>query len=285
MNLENDLSGQVCMVTGATSGIGEVTALELARMGAEVVVVSRNPAKCQRTVETIRKETGNERVDYLVADLSSQEEIRDLVERFQAKYDRLDVLVNNAGAFFWERKESPEGIEMTFALNHLNYFLLPNLLLDTLRESAPARIINVSSGAHRGQKLDLEDLELKGNFQPMTAYGRSKLANLYFTYELDRRLDDEQVTVNALHPGFVSTNFAREGNSLLRFIMPVMQLFARSPQEGARTPVYVASSPEVEGVSGNYYKDEEPVRSSSVSYDRETARRLWEISAEMTGID
>lgn len=285
MTREKSLQGKVCLVTGATSGIGKITALELARQGGTVVVVSRSTRKCRETVHTIQQQTGNEQVSYLAADLSSQKEIRKLAGDFQTNFHQLDVLVNNAGGLFWERKESVDGIEMTFALNHLNYFLLTNLLLDTLKASEPARIINVSSGAHRGQKLALDNLELKENYSPMKAYGRSKLANLYFTYELARRLTDSGVTANALHPGLVSTNFAREGKSWLRFIMPLVQVFAKSPQEGAETSIYLAASPQVDGISGKYFQDKEMVSSSAISYDQETAERLWEISAEMTGIN
>jgi NAD(P)-dependent dehydrogenase (short-subunit alcohol dehydrogenase family) len=272
------------MVTGATSGIGEVTARELARQGAEVILVSRNPEKCRRKTEQIQADTGNSRVSYLAADLSSQGQIRDLAHSFQREHDQLDVLVNNAGRFFWERRESEDGIEMTLALNHLNYFLLTHLLLDSLRSSPEPRIVNVSSGAHRGHQLDFEDLELENGYSANKAYGRSKLANLYFTYELDRRLADSKITVNALHPGFVATNFAREGRSLLKHLMPIVQLFARSPEKGAQTSLYLAGSPEVVGISGKYFFDREAVKSSPVSYDREAARRLWKISEEMTGI-
>jgi len=284
MKSEVDLSGKRIMVTGATSGIGEVTARELARRGGEVILVSRNPEKCQRITDHIRADTGNPRVSYLAADLSSQEQIRDLVQSFQEKYDQLDVLVNNAGGFFWERRESVDGIEMTLALNHLNYFLLTHLLLDSLLSSPEPRIVNVSSGAHRGRKLDFNNLEMEGGYSASKAYGRSKLANLYFTYELDRRLADRKITVNALHPGFVATNFAREGSSLLRYLMPLVQLLARSPEKGAQTSLYLAGSPEAAGVSGKYFVDRESVKSSPVSYDREAARQLWEISEDMTGI-
>jgi NAD(P)-dependent dehydrogenase (short-subunit alcohol dehydrogenase family) len=284
MDNNGRLKGKRMMVTGATSGIGEVTALELARQGAEVIVVSRNEDRCLNTVEKIKRETQIPEVSYLVADLSSQEEIRSLVDGFQSQYDTLDVLVNNAGAFFWERRESVDGIEMTFALNHLNYFLLTNLLLDTLKASAPARIINVSSDAHRGQEMDFEDLQGEEGYQHFKAYRQSKLANVLFTYELDRRLAGTGVTVNAVHPGFVSTNFARQGSSLVRFLMPVLHLFALSPEKGAETSIYLASSPEVAGVSGKYFTKKEPVSSSPASYDQEAAKRLWDISAEMTGL-
>ena len=279
-----DLSGKSFLVTGATSGIGEVTARELARMGGKVILVSRNPEKCRRTTAHIKKETGNPQISYLTADLSSQEQIRDLVRTFQKEHDHLDVLINNAGGFFWERRESVDGIEMTLALNHLNYFLLTNLLLDSLRRSPEPRIINVSSDAHRGRKLDFENLEMEGGYSASKAYGRSKLANLYFTYELDRRLSEDKITVNALHPGFVATGFAREGKSLLRFLMPIVQLFARSPEQGAETSIYLAGSPDAAGISGKYFVDQEPVRSSPASYDREAAQRLWKISEELTGM-
>lgn len=278
------MAGKVCVITGATSGIGEATAFALAGKGAETVIISRNEEKCKNTTARIKEETGNQDGTYFVADLSSQTQIRQVAVDYQKNYQRLDVLVNNAGAFFWSRKESVDGIEMSFALNHLNYFLLTNALLDTIKESAPSRIINVSSGAHRGQKMDFEDINLTNSYQAMKAYGRSKLANVLFTYELSRRLEGTGVTVNAVHPGFVDTNFAREGQSLLRFLMPLTQLFARSPEKGAETVIYLASSPEVEGVTGKYFKDKEPIKSSPESYDRQAARRLWEISAAMVDL-
>ncbi len=276
------MAGKVCVITGATSGIGEATAFALAGKGAATVIISRDEEKCRNTTARIKEETGNQDVAYLAADLSSQTQIRQVAEDYQKKYQRLDVLVNNAGGFFWNRKESVDGIEMSFALNHLNYFLLTTALLDTIKDSAPSRIINVSSGAHRGQKMDFEDINLTNGYQAMKAYGRSKLANVLFTYELSRRLEVTGVTANAVHPGFVDTNFAREGRSLFRYLIPLIQLFARSPEEGAETVVYLASSPEVEGVTGKYFKDKEPVKSSPESYDPQSANRLWEISATMT---
>jgi len=283
---ENQLMvDKVCLITGATSGIGLVTAREMAHQGADLVLVSRSEDKCRRVAESLRDETKNQQIDYLAGDLSSLKEIRQVADQFQERYSRLDVLVNNAGRLFWQRKESADGLEMTFALNHLGYFTLTALLLDTLKKSAPARIVNVSSGAHRGHRLDFDDLQMEENYSPNKAYGRSKLANLYFTYALDRRLEGTGVTVNALHPGFVNTNFAREGNSPLRFLMPLMQLFARSPEEGAETVIYLASSPEVKGVTGKYYKDKEPVKSSPTSYQSEPAEKLWERSEEIVGWD
>lgn len=281
------------MVTGSTSGIGRETARGLAQRGARVILVSRSAEKCTATMEQIKEQTGNDQVDYLAADLSAQAEIRDLVQRFYQRYDRLDVLINNAGGFFLSRRESVDGIEMTVALNHLNYFLLTNLLLDTLIASgetgAASRIINVSSDAHRGSRINFNDLHMKRRYSGMEAYGRSKLANVLFTYELDRRLAAgrvrEKVTVNALHPGFVRTNLAGDNGPLARIIMRLVYLIAgRSPERGAETSVYLASSREVEGVSGKYFVDCEPVKTDPVSHDEETAKRLWQVSARMVDL-
>jgi NAD(P)-dependent dehydrogenase (short-subunit alcohol dehydrogenase family) len=283
MTLRNQASmdGKICMVTGATSGIGKVAALELARMGATVIVVGRSRQRCENTVEMIRHETGNSAVEFLLADLSSQVQIRDLVADFKAHYSCLHVLVNNAGGFFLRRQLSVDGIEMTFALNHLNYFLLTHLLLDTIRASAPARVVNVSSGAHRGRPLDFENLGRMGFYSGWVAYGRSKFANLLFTYELARRLEGTGVTVNALHPGWVATNIGRNNGWLIRLLMPIIQRNAIPSEEGARTILYLASSPEVEGVTGKYFKKEKVIPSDPESYDQEAAARLWKISTEM----
>jgi NAD(P)-dependent dehydrogenase (short-subunit alcohol dehydrogenase family) len=281
----NNLSDKVCLVTGATSGIGEVTAEALATMGASVVMLSRNPGRCTRTAERIRSKSGNPAVDFLVADLSSQAEIRRVATEFRQRYDRLDILVNNAGGFFLKRQESSDGIELTFALNHLNYFLLTNLLLDLLKASAPARIVNVSSGAHNGGRIDFEDLQGKRSYGGWKAYSQSKLANVLFTYELARRLDGDQVTVNALHPGFVATGFAKNNGWFASIGLSIVHLFARKPEEGARTVIYLASSPEVAGVTGKYFHDGKPVPSDPVSYNVETARKLWQVSAQMVGLE
>lgn len=272
------------MVTGATAGIGEVTARVLAEKGAVVIVVSRKRDKCERVTDNIRQKSGNSQVDYLAADLSSQAEIRRLAEGFHDRYQRLDVLVNNAGSFFFRRQESVDGIEMTLALNHLNYFLLTNLLLDRIKASAPARIVNVASGSHLGARIDFDDLEMRRNYSGMRAYSRSKLANVLFTYELARRLEGSGVTANTLTPGFVATHIGMDNNWLVRMVKTLANLFAKSPEEGAQTNIYLASSPEVEGVSGKYLVDCKPVPSDAASYDQATAKRLWEMSAEMTGL-
>jgi retinol dehydrogenase-12 len=287
-----ELEGKVCVVTGATSGIGEVTARVLAERGAEVVVVGRNSKKCSDTVGRIHQQTGSEKVNYLVADLSSQDQIRDLVKRFQQRYDRLNILVNNAGGFFLTRRESTDGIEMTLALNHLNYFLLTNLLLDVLINSSEpgnaSKVVNVASASHRGARIDFDDLEKKCGYRGMQAYGQSKLGNVLFTYELAGRLEhagySERVTANCLHPGFVATNLAGDNGPLVRLFLPLLRLFGRTPEEGAQTSIYLATSPEVEGVTGKYFVDCRAVRSDPVSYDQAIAERLWEVSADLTSL-
>ena len=279
------MEGKVCLVTGATSGIGQVTARELAKQGATVVVVGRNRQKSEETIEEIKSRTGNQNVGYLLADLSSQQEIRDLAQEFESRHDRLDVLVNNAGAVFSEYGETEAGIERTFAVNHLNYFLLTNLLLDTLKASAPSRIVNVASGAHQGAELDFDDLGTKQNYGFMKAYGRSKLANVMFTYELAHRLEGTGVTANALHPGAVSTGIGT--NNKVWYARPALalfRLFSTTPEKGAETSVYLASSSEVEGVTGQYFANKKPVASSKASYDEASAKRLWRVSEEMTGL-
>lgn len=280
-----DLSGKVCLVTGATSGIGQATALDLARLGASVVVAGRDQQKCEQVVAHLRRESANPAVVYLLADLSAMEQVRELARQFQEKYSRLDVLVNNAGGFFMRREVSAEGLEMTFALNHLSYFLLTLLLLDTLKASAPARIVNVSSDSHRGQQLDFDDLQLEHGYNGPKAYGRSKLANVLFTYELARQLAGTGVTANALHPGLVYTNlWGRVSPWLKPLFVPILRLVAKPPQEGAWTCLYLAASAEVEGVSGRYFVDEKAVRSDPASYDEEAARRLWDRSLALAGI-
>ncbi len=278
------MSGKVCMVTGATSGIGKVTARELLRMGAMVVMVGRSQERCDITAEQFRKETGSELVDYLVADLSSQADVRRLANDYLGRYDRLDVLVNNAGGFFMKRQESVDGIEMTLALNHLNYFLLTGLLLEIIRASAPARIVNVSSNAHRGGKINFDNLQGEHGYNGWRAYAQSKLANVLHAFELARCLDAAQVTVNALHPGFVSTRLARNNGWLFRLVMPLTRVIARSAEEGARSSIYLATSPAVEGITGKYFEDEQAVQADPAAYDEPTARTLWQVSAEMTGL-
>ena len=284
------LDNKICMVTGATSGIGLVTARRLAERGASVVLVGRDPERGEAALATIRKSAPDATLDVLYANLANQADVRKLAEETQTRYPRLDVLLNNAGGMFGGRQLSADGIEMTFALNHLNYFLLTNLLLPTLRATPDARIVNVASRAHKGVELQFDDLQNQRRYVGWLAYKRSKLANLLFTYELARRLADNNganangLTVNALHPGFVATNIGARHGFIPSILWRAASLAAIDVEQGADTSVYLASSPEVEGITGRYYSKCKPVTSSAASYDREAARRLWEISAEMTGL-
>lgn len=280
------LTGKTVMVTGATAGIGKVTALELARKGASVILVSRNPKKCAATAKRIQKETGNLRVDFISADLSSQVQIHQLADQFKSKYDRLDVLVNNAGGVFVTRKFSVDGIEMTFALNHLSYFLLTNLLLDALKASAPARIVNVSSNGHFNSPLNFDNLQLEHGYAPFKAYGRSKFANVLFTYELARRLEGTGVTSNVLHPGLVQTDIGKSASWWLGWGWKFFLRFRKGlpPEEGALTSIYLASSLDVETVTRKYFAKQKAAPSDPDTYNETDARRLWEISAQLVGL-
>jgi NAD(P)-dependent dehydrogenase (short-subunit alcohol dehydrogenase family) len=279
------MKNKICVVTGATAGIGKATARALAEQGAQVVVVGRNADKCKATIAEIKVQTGNTNVDFALADLSSQRDVRRLADELRSRYSRIDILVNNAGAFFDKRRESADGIEMTFALNHLNYFLLTNLLLDALKAAPAARVVNVSSAAHwmgwRG--IDFDDIEGKKRYNGWVAYGQSKLANVMFTYELARRLQGTSVTVNVLHPGTVRTNFGRtDGNrSLPTPLRKMIDLFLIGIEEGAKTSIYLASSPDVERVTGQYFVNCKPASTSSVSKDKAAGERLWMLSEEM----
>jgi len=284
MNIQ--MAGKTCIVTGATNGIGEVTAQALANMGAKVVGVGRNPAKCAATADRIKSATGNQAVEFLVADLSMQAHVRNLAEVIKRKYARIDVLVNNAGSFFATRQVTGEGFEMTWALNHLNYFLLTNLLLDVIKVSAPARIVNVSSGAHTGaREINFADTGFASGYSGWSAYGHSKLANVLFTFELARRLEGTGVTANVLHPGFVATGFGANNGGMMGVGLKLLQrIVARSPEKGAETSIYLASSPDVEGVTGKYFTDKHELKASPASYDLEAAKRLWALSEEQTRI-
>lgn len=280
------------LITGATDGIGKATAQAIAKSGATVVIVGRNPEKLSRVVDQIKAETYNKDVHGLTADLSSQAQIRKLVDDYQAQFPRLDVLVNNAGGYFYQRQETADGIELTFALNHLAYFMLTGLLIDMLiatgQETGDARIINVSSNAHEYKRggIPFDDLQTIKNYNAMKAYSLSKIANIMFTYELARRLESHPVTTNALHPGFVRTSFINNAHGLsAKFFAVVARFFAISPEDGAKTSVYLATSDEVRGISGKYYTKMKPTDSNDTSLDIDAQKRLWDISLQMTGLD
>ena len=282
---EMSMRGRICLITGATSGIGLVTARELAARGATVAIVGRNETKTRATVEAIRQQTGNAEVDYLLADLSSQAAVRGVADAFQRRYGALHVLVNNAGAVFMRRQQTADGLELTFALNHLAPFLLTNLLLDTLRANTPARVVTVGSMAHRGAHIPFDNLQqTKGRYSAFGVYGQTKLANIMFTYALARRLEGSGVTANTLHPGFVGSNFARNNGPVMNVAMSLARPFAINVEKGAETSIYLASSPEVATMSGQYFYKCKPKRSSQASYDVAAQERLWQVSEQLTGL-
>lgn len=271
------------IVTGATSGIGRITALELAKEGATVVLAVRNESKAKKAVANIRREAGHNRVDYLLVDFASQASIRQMAAKFLERHDRLDILINNHGKINILRRETAEGIEETFAVNHLGYFLLTNLLLERIIASAPARIINVSSGSHRDGRIDFDNLQLEEGYSWNRAYGNSKLANILFTIELADQLAGTGVTANALHPGWVATNIGANNVPFFgRIGKAIINLTAMSPEKGAETTLYLATSPDVAGISGKYFYKCKPVRPTAAAQDKAVARRLWEVSERLT---
>ena len=274
------MKGQTCVVTGATSGIGFETARGIAGQGARVVIVGRDREKSRAARDEIARDTGNPDVDFLVADLSAQAEIRRLAAELETRYPRLHVLVNNVGGLFLNGQVSADRIEMTLALNHLGVYLLTRLLLPLLKASAPARIVNVASFAHFGATIDFTDLRFPG----WRGYKRSKLANILFTRELARRLEGTGVTANALHPGLVASGFGKNNHGFFRLIRPLVYAGAISNERGARTSVYLACSPDVAGITGKYFARCRPRRSSRASRDEAAAARLWDVSATLTGL-
>jgi NAD(P)-dependent dehydrogenase (short-subunit alcohol dehydrogenase family) len=281
----DDSPVKTCLITGATSGIGKATAQAIAAQGHRVVIVGRHRAKTEATVAALQEATGNPRLDFLVADLSSLAEVRRLATEFAVRYPQLHILVNNAGAFFLRRHETVDGLEMTFALNHLSAFLLTNLLLDRLRIAAPSRIVNVTSAMERNARPDWNDLPMKRRYNGVQAYAISKRFNLYFTYELARRLQGTGVTVNAVHPGAVATGiWERPLGRAGAWLRPLLRRWLRSPAEGADTVVYLALAPEVEGISGCYFVDRRPRSPSQAALDSDAARRAWLLSAALAGL-
>ncbi|PYT06123.1 MAG: short-chain dehydrogenase [Acidobacteria bacterium] len=276
------MTGKVCVVTGANAGIGLETARGLAEMGATVVMVCRDRERGEAAQREIKQSTGNDAVELMVCDLASQASMRQFAADFKQRHDRLDVLVNNAGVLLRERSLNEDGIESTFAVNHLGYFLVTNLLLDVLKKSSPSRIVNVSSTAHKYGKLDIGGWVAGRDYSAFGAYSNSKLANVLFTYELARRLQGTGVTANCLHPGGVGTNLFR---GLPGFLQTLIKLVTIGPERGARTSIYLASSPEVEGITGKYFVRRRQQKSSETSRNEEAARRLWEVSEELTGLN
>jgi NAD(P)-dependent dehydrogenase (short-subunit alcohol dehydrogenase family) len=277
------MNGKVCVITGASSGIGKAASLALARLGADVILVCRDKARGEAALAEVGAVAPASIRQLELADLSSLRDVRELAGRL-SRLDRLDVLINNAGLVLASRQVSADGFEYTFALNHLAPFLLTGLLREKLAASAPARVVTVSSAAHRAARLDLADLQLTGHFNGWRAYANSKLANILFTRELARRLAGTGVTANCVHPGTVNTRFGRDGSSMLRFGLGIGRRFLLSAAQGADTVVYLASSPDVAGATGGYYVKRRLRAPSGAARDPETARRLWAISAELTGL-
>ncbi len=278
------MDGKVVLITGGTSGIGKATAIALAAMGANVTITGRNRERGEKAVKEVRRESGNEEVELILADLAVQAEVRRLAEEFRERHDRLDVLVNNAGLVISKRTETPDGMETQFATNHLAPFLLTNLLLDLLEKSAPSRIVTVSSEGHRWGKMDLGDLQSTKRYRGFPVYGMTKLANIMFTYELAERLRGTGVTANTLHPGGVSTNFGNNNNGVMTLLFRAFKPFMRTPEQGADTVIYLASSPDVEGMTGKYLADRKIKVAADAAYDEGLQKKLWEKSEELTGL-
>ena len=279
------LNGKEIVVTGGTDGIGKVTARELAKQGARVTIVARNATKGDNVVRELRAQTQSETIFFVEGDLSSRKGVNHAAGLLKERLSKLDVLVNNAGAFFQTRTISADGVEQTLALNHLGYFSMTALLIDVLKAAGSARIVNVASAAHLGAKLNLDDLQNEKRYSGWTAYGQSKLANIYFTYELSRRLEGSTVTANCLHPGFVASAFGDNNGGFMRAAIGFAKSIAAiSEDKGARTSVYLASSPDVEKVNGRYFDKCKDVKSSPVSYDENISRQLWAASESLAGL-
>ena len=282
------MKNKVCVITGGTDGIGKAAAYGLAMQGARLLVHGRDPDKGAKAVEELKARSGNPAIEFLQADFSSLEEVRRLAAAVIERTPRVDVLVNNAGSIFVKRALSKDGYEMTFAVNHLAPFLLTHLLLDALKSAGQARIVTTASGAHRRATIPFDDLQITGKYSPMGAYGTSKLANILFTRALAKRLQGTAVTATCLHPGLVRTNFGRHNErdvpALAKAIIGLVMRFARSPEKGAETVIYLASAPGVQGASGGYYVDCKPATTSSAAKDDSVAERLWQVSEQLVGI-
>jgi retinol dehydrogenase 14 len=283
-NPNGGMGGKTVLITGGTSGIGKASAVALAAMGANVVVVGRNPERGEAALEDIKAQSHSDSVELMLADLSVQSEVRRLADEFLEIHDRLDVLANNAGLVQSKRTETADGIETTLAINHLAPFLLTNLLLDRLKESAPSRVITVSSEAQRWGNMDFDDIQSTRKYRGFPVYGMTKLANIMFTYELAERLEGTFVTANCLHPGPVGTNFGRNNAGPMALFFRLGKPFMRTPEQGADTVIWLASSSDVEGVSGKYFSDRKEIEAKEIAHDPAARLRLWEISEVLTGL-
>ncbi len=281
------MDGRVVLITGGNAGIGKETAVALASMGARVVFTARDAARGSEALAEIRTRSGNDVVEVMALDLASFASVRDFAKRWGDEHDQLDVLVNNAGLVLNSRRETGDGNEMTFQVNHLGPFLLTQLLRDQLVAGHDARVVNVASDAHSSARrgLDFDDLQSTQRYRGFRVYGKTKLANILFTRELARRWDDTAVTANAVHPGFVASSFGRDGDTgrFGALLFPLLKPFALSPEQGARTQVYVASAPELAGITGGYWVKSAPATPSAAAQDDAAAARLWEVSEQLVG--
>lgn len=283
----NQVDGKICLVTGATSGIGKATALELARIGATVVIVGRNEERGKLVQRELQDISGNPSVDLLLADLSSQQSVRSLAQTFKSKYPQLHVLINNAGTFLTKRHVTEDGIEMTLAVNYLSRFLLTHLLVDVLKQSAPARIINVAGAYHAKGEIYFDDINLEQNYSGSRANNQAKLADVLFTYALAQRLAGTKVTVNCLHPGAVRTGSIYKDPDVSfskKFMYKLFSSFFKPPEKGAETSIYLASSPEVDGITGKYFVNKKATKSAPKTYDTALQERLWKLSVRLTSL-
>lgn len=278
----SEMKDKICIVTGANSGIGKVTAIDIAKKGAKLIMVCRSKERGQEALDDVVKLSGNENVELMLADMSSQKSILEFTKSFKEKYDRIDVLLNNAGLIVGERKITEDGFESTFATNHMGYFLTTKWLMDIIKESKSARIVNVASEAHRAGDISFfNDINCEKGYNSMRVYGQSKLYNIIFTYELDKRLKADgvtNVTANCLHPGVIASNFGSSGGTLMKFAVKLARPFLQTNDQGAETQIYLSTSPDVEGISGKYFDKKRPVKSSRISYDEKLWEKLWEIS-------
>jgi len=279
--MSNSMKDKVCIVTGADSGIGKITALELAKLGATIVMLCRDKGPGEKAKSEIITESANELIDLMLADLASQESIRHFASDYQKKYDKLHVLINNAGVNLSNRYETTDGIEKVFAINTLAPFLLSNLLLKTLKKSIPARIINVASSV-QSRSINFDNLQFKKHFKSWRAYSQSKTLLILITYEFARRLKGTGVTVNCLHPGFTKTNITQDYKGIIKFFTKIIFSFVKSPEEGAKTSIYLASSHDVEGLSGKYFINKKEAISKDITYDLSVAKKVWDVCANLT---
>lgn len=277
------MKGKTCMITGANSGIGKATAIGLAKLGAHLIFVCRNQDRAEKAIEEVKRKTGNKSIDLIIADLSSQKGIHKLVEEFNKKYDKLHILINNAGVNLSKRTLTEDGIETTFAVNYLAHFMLNNLLLDVLKKSAPSRIVTVASGV-QAKSIDFDNLNGEKHYGQLKAYALSKVAAIIFTYAFAKKIEGTGVIVNCLHPGYVKTKMIRNFRKFVKYFYHLIGLFMLSPRKGAKTSIFLASSPEVEDINGKYFKKEKEAESVPISYDEEVLKQLWEVSVKLTKV-